>query len=710
MASIFPVILCGGSGTRLWPVSRPSRPKQFRNLVGDGSLFEQTVARVAGLPGFEELIVVTGEVMAPMVRDQLGDVPATILLEPQGRDSAPAMAVAAAFVAGCDPAGICVFVASDHYIPDGDAFCETLARTYDAAASGRIVTLGITPRAPTTAYGYIRPASRAPETVVDLAEFREKPDAETARRYVNEGYLWNSGNFIAAAATLQAELDSYEPDIMDRAREALTEATDQDGAKLLAEPFLRAPKISIDYAVMERTARASVIATALDWSDVGAWNAVADVTAGDDFGNRAVGDVVLSDARGCYVRADGPVRVAVHGVENLAVVATEDAILVCPLSEAQAVKDIAAQAGETPSAPANGPAEWAALYGSWLRESALPLWHTYGMDRDVWGFHESLADDLSPSGANRRMRVQARQTWVFGRAVQLGLPGPWAEVLAHGWRGLDTVYRREDGLYRTLAMASGQSVKDDALLYDQAFILLALSVSGDAEVRALDHLDRIEAAYRHPTVGFRENDNRPYQSNAQMHLFEAAQAWTECGNSPRWCALADEIATLALEKFIDADGAIHEVFAEDWGFAPGTDGEIVEPGHQYEWAWLLARWANTTSDDRFMQAAHRLYANGAKGVYPASGIAVNTMGAGFAITDPEARLWPQTERLKAALLLEDGWTAETQDAAHGLWRYLDHPRRGLWYDTMHPNGQFKREAITGSSFYHILGAVEAVTG
>ncbi len=710
MAAIFPVILCGGSGTRLWPVSRPSRPKQFRTLVGDGSLFEQTVARVAGLPGFEELIVVTGAGMAPMVREQLGDVRATVLLEPQGRDSAPAMAAAAAFVQGRDPQGICVFVASDHYIPHADAFRETLARTFDAAAAGRIVTLGITPRAPTTAYGYIRPAQTAPETVVDLAEFREKPDAETAQRYVDEGYLWNSGNFIAAAATLLEEFDRYEPEITACARDAVAGASAGEGTMLLSQAFLSAPKISVDYAVMERTERASVIATALDWSDVGAWNAVADVLPGDAQGNRTVGDTVLSEARGCYVRADGPVRVAVHGVDNLAVVATEDAVLVCPLDKAQAVKDIAAQAGETPPAPARGRAAWAALYGAWLREAALPLWHTYGVDRTGWGFHESLADDLSPSGANRRMRVQARQTWVFGQAARTGLPGPWADACAHGWAGLDRHYRREDGLYRTLAAANGGAIEDDALLYDQAFILLTLSVSDVDEALALAHLDRIEATYRHPDVGFRELGGPPYQSNAQMHLFEAAQAWMARGESPRWRALAEEIVTLALTKFIDDDGALHEFFAEDWSFAPGAEGDVVEPGHQYEWAWLLARWAVTSGDEAAMRAARRLYEIGAKGVDPARGVATNSMGAGYTITDPDARLWPQTERLKAVLLLEDDWGVEADAAAHGLWRYLDHPRRGLWYDTMHPNGQFKREAITGSSFYHILGAVEAVTG
>ena len=711
--AVYPVILCGGSGTRLWPASRPARPKQFQGFAGEGTLFEQTVRRVAALPGFEELVVVTGEGMADHALSQLGGTRARVLLEPEGRDSAPAMAAAAAYVAERDPEGLCAFVASDHFIPDEDAFREAVGTALEGARGGRIVTLGIRPDRPTSAYGYIRPGE-GDGPVRAVAEFKEKPDETTAERYVAEGYLWNSGNFITGARTLLDELDAHRPGIADAARKALAEGERTARGHALGPSFRDAEKISIDFAVMERTDRAAVVAAALDWSDLGAWDAVARVAEPDAHGNRVSGEAVLEDTSGCYVRAPEGMLVAAAGVSDLAIVAEDDAVLVCPLDRAQDVKGIVQQLKDRGAAQADAREvqpdldEWAAQYRQWLFGSALPVWWALGADHANWGWHEELTPAYEPTGADRRMRVQARQTWCYGHAGRvLGWPGPWRDAVWHGFERLDRVYRREDGLYRTLATADGEPADDTAKLYDQAFVMLALSVAegivSDHEQRALALLETVEAQMRHEKGGFRESDGRPYQSNAHMHLFEACLAWQGIGTDRRWHEVGDEIGRLALERFTQPEGRfLREVFDADWQPAPGEEGRIVEPGHQFEWAWLLARW--NVGEAREM--AEKLFRAGEVGVDRARRAALDSMDDELERTTDRARLWPQTERLKAAVLL--GQDEAAKEAAATLWRYLSGPAPGLWHDKLGADDAFEEEPVTASSFYHVVAAVDQI--
>lgn len=349
---------------------------------------------------------------------------------------------------------------------------------------------------------------------------------------------------------------------------------------------------------------------------------------------------------------------------------------------------------------------------TWLREAALPLWWTKGADHARGGFHEALDLQGEPVAGNRRARVQARQVYVYATAGQLGWDGPWREAVNHGLDFFLARYQRPDGLYRTVVAPDGSPVDDKAWLYDQAFALFAMAQAAGAlperkaELAGKAHaLRRALDGWRWPDGGFKEPPAQYVrQSNPHMHLFEASLAWAEVDEDPAWNALADEIAALALGKFIDGNGALHEFFAEGWTLAEGVDGRIVEPGHQLEWAWLLERWAQLRGHDDAHRAALRLFRIGVDwGVHDERGVATQQLLDDGSIHDDVARLWPQTERIKAAVILGD--EAEAVQGIEGLKLYFDTPVRGLWRDKFRPDGTFVDEPAPASSFYHIICAI-----
>ena len=344
---IVPVIMCGGAGTRLWPVSRESMPKQFVPLVGPDSTFQQVLARIADPDLFDKPIVITNTDFRFVVAEQLRErgIEADIVLEPVRRDSGPAVAVAALLGAMRDPDAIVLVLAADHVIRKPDEFRAACRQAALAAAQGQIVTFGITPTHPATSYGYIRPGAALDGTAVRAVEaFVEKPDAATAAGYMADGYLWNSGNFLFQAATMLGEIERFEPEMAAAAKEAVAGIRhDLDFLRLAAEPFARAPKKSIDYAVMERTRRAAVVPADLGWSDVGSWSAVWEVLDRDRDGNAIEGPVVVMDSRNSLVRSDGSVLTTVVGLDNVVVVATEDAVLVASREKSEGVKALVEQ-------------------------------------------------------------------------------------------------------------------------------------------------------------------------------------------------------------------------------------------------------------------------------------------------------------------------------------------------------------------------------
>jgi mannose-1-phosphate guanylyltransferase/mannose-1-phosphate guanylyltransferase/mannose-6-phosphate isomerase len=341
---VVPVILSGGTGTRLWPLSRESYPKQFWPLISDRTMLQETAARASG-PDFAPPIVVCNEAHRFLVAEQLRAARidnARILLEPAGRNSAPAIAAAAVLVSAETPEAVLWIMAADAAIADVPALHAALAQAVVAARAGRIVTFGMRPTAPETGYGYIEagaPLAEAPG-VAAVARFVEKPDAGTAADFVAGGrHLWNSGMFVATAATLLAELRVHAPEVVSAAEAAMRgAATDLDFHRLGKEAFLAAPSISIDYAVMERTTKAAVVPASIGWSDLGSWAALWDAApARDAAGNVGVGPVEIIGSRGCYVRSEG-ILTGVVGLEDVVVVTTDDAVLVAPRARAQDVK------------------------------------------------------------------------------------------------------------------------------------------------------------------------------------------------------------------------------------------------------------------------------------------------------------------------------------------------------------------------------------
>jgi mannose/cellobiose epimerase-like protein (N-acyl-D-glucosamine 2-epimerase family) len=362
---------------------------------------------------------------------------------------------------------------------------------------------------------------------------------------------------------------------------------------------------------------------------------------------------------------------------------------------------------------------------SWLCDAAYPLWSTRGVD-PAGGFHERLGMDGEPLAEPRRSRVNPRQAYCFAVAPSLGWRGNSTQLVEHALSYWFARYRRADGLFRTLVNSDGSPRDDRALLYDQAFGLLALNVSslGDAraarERQSLELHDLVLKHMKRSGPGFESGvpATLPLQSNPHMHLFEAALAGCEvCSESSLWKPLADEIAGLALEKFIDAhSGALREFFDAEWNPAPGIEGRIVEPGHQFEWAWLLLRWGGAkpgAMHARAKAAALKLIDVGEQhGVR--NGLAVNSLLDDFSAHDAGARLWPQTERLKAAALAarltgDARYFRIAADAADGLMRYLDCPIPGLWRDRIDAQGVVVDEPAPASSFYHLVAAIAEIS-
>ncbi|MGG5812511.1 mannose-1-phosphate guanylyltransferase/mannose-6-phosphate isomerase [Falsiroseomonas sp. CW058] len=344
---IVPVILSGGTGTRLWPLSREAYPKQFWPLVAGGTMLQETAAR-ARAPGFAPPVVVCGEAHRFLVAEQLreaGAEGARIVLEPAARNSAAAIAAAAVLVGEATPDAVLWIMAADAAVKDVPALRRALDAAAVAARAGRIATFGIRPTAPETGYGYIEAGAALPgvEGVLDVARFVEKPDAATAARFLAGGrHLWNSGMFVATAGTLLAELARHAPGVLAAARGAVAEGTRDLGFVRLGAGFADAPSISIDHAVMERTALAAVVPCDPGWSDVGSWGSLWEIAEKDAEGNATMGPVATLGAKGCYVRSEG-ILTAVVGLEDVVLVVTDDAVLACHRDRAQDVKAMVEQ-------------------------------------------------------------------------------------------------------------------------------------------------------------------------------------------------------------------------------------------------------------------------------------------------------------------------------------------------------------------------------
>lgn len=365
----------------------------------------------------------------------------------------------------------------------------------------------------------------------------------------------------------------------------------------------------------------------------------------------------------------------------------------------------------------------------WLFERALPLWASTGTDYVRGGFFEKLTHDGIPTEEPRRARVVGRQIYSFAIATDLGWSGPGRDLVRHGLDFLERYMIAEGNSVIPLVAPDGAPLSEEFDLYDQAFVLFGLAAAARIGERTDDVValstrlrERMLAQWKHPWSGFEEGSPRrlPLRANPHMHIFEACLAWVEAGGDAGWQTLADEIANLCLRKFLDPEtGALREYFDGDWNQLADGNLDVVEPGHQAEWAWLLIRWGLARGRDDAIKAALRL-ANIAEayGVSNSQNLAVNELNRDLSVRDPLMRLWPQTERIKSFTALRrlpdhatDTAAADSRlnEVALQLFRYFDHPVTGAWWEHLDVNGRPLIEPSRASSLYHITCAISELT-
>jgi mannose-1-phosphate guanylyltransferase/mannose-6-phosphate isomerase len=416
--TIIPLIICGGAGTRLWPASREGRPKQFLRLFGPHSTFQQTLLRVSDPALFARPIVITNGSYRFLVAEQLAEIGivADILLEPARRDSGPALAAGAGFALarGGDP--LIAALAADHVVTDPAAFAASCAAAREAAAE-HIVTFGVGPDRAATEYGYISPGEPLGAAAFQVKKFVEKPDAAAAARYVADGYLWNSGNFMFRASVFLGEYRSFEPESAG-AVAAAVESAGSDLGFVTLDPtaFARATARSVDYAVMERTRRAAVVPVSFGWSDVGSWQALWKLLPKDTAQNSQHGPAVFVNTRGSHVESDKAV-VALFGVDDLVVVASQDAVLVTRRASSEGMKQLVEK----------------------LKEVAPHVTEDHITVHRPWGSYQSLEDGERYQvkriivGAGKRLSLQMHhhraEHWVVVRGTARVTVGEQIKVL-----------------------------------------------------------------------------------------------------------------------------------------------------------------------------------------------------------------------------------------------------------------------------------------
>jgi len=714
---VHPVILCGGSGTRLWPLSTPEVPKQFKALTSDKSMIKETADRFSTSAdpslSFTTPLVV-GSVKHKHLLDQALPESRKIL-EPFGRNSAPA--VAAACLA-YDAKDLILILPADHSIQDVPAFHLAIAAAAKAAEDGAIVTFGIEPTHPATGYGYIK-AARADglHMPVPVEEFVEKPDAVTAQSYLDNGaYFWNAGIFLFRADTMLNALQTHAPEVLSGTRAAMPDSDDKIRS-LDPHMFAGTPSISIDYAVMEKADHVQTVPVNMAWSDVGGYPALHGLLTESDTDNHTHGPVLLQNAHGMYVRSEGP-TVAINGVSNLVVVATKDEVVITPMEDAQAVKSLGADVQSRRHA-LGLPQNLVDDIRDWLW-TAFEVWSAKAWDAEQGGFVEQLSLEGVPDlEATRRVRVQARQVFSFAKAIEMGWPGAdkAKELVDQGVDYLNTKLRHPDGGWVHTVARDGTPVDDRRDLYDHAFIILAgatayrITGSDMALQMADDAIAFIDTELKdHKHGGWFEGlpATLPRRANPHMHLLEAMLAYHEATGCELALGRAAECVRLFETRFFNpATDVMAEYFTQDWRVETPESETIFEPGHHYEWATLLLEFEQHTVHDTTSWRRRLIKGADARSTNPRTQLAVNALLANGVLKNDNSRLWHQLEKLRAHLFHIDpasnsGPSVLVKDIFS---RYLNGGSEGGWIDELDASGRPVSRCVPASMLYHLAGVL-----
>lgn len=447
-------VLSGGVGSRLWPLSRADRPKQFHHLTSDQSLLQETVERMH-FSNSADVTVISSSSHANLVRESLGALgfgEDNCILESVGRNTAPAVALATLDVISRHGDGLVLVTPADAHVSDPERYWSCIEAGSAAAQGGAVVVLGIPPTRAETGYGYIE-AEAGEQQVEGVRRFVEKPDLETAQTYLKAGnFFWNAGIFLFQASVMQQHFKELQPEMWEAARRSY-EASQRSGRNLIIphDIYSQVPADSIDFAIMEKISPIALIKTDFEWSDVGSWQSLHEIMEKDAAGNHFSGDVVGVASTNSFIRSTGPF-VGVYGVDNLTVVATPDAVFVSPLIETQNVREIVGhleKSGrlETQITPGSQQTarDTAPDLVSWLMNSAFPFWRDRGVDVVHGGFHEVLDFDGNSLKRDKRLRTMARQTFCFAKAEKHSWLDGSADCTTHGLRYLEDVLASNQG-------------------------------------------------------------------------------------------------------------------------------------------------------------------------------------------------------------------------------------------------------------------------
>lgn len=726
-------VLSGGVGSRLWPLSREDNPKQFLDLAGGGSLLARTVRRLKARAGGNAPVhVIASDRHAARVKLHLAEFDLAggkLIFEPSARNTAAAVAVAALETLSAFGDELVLVVPSDHAISTDDQFWQTVQAGADAALQGKIVLFAAQPTRAETGYGYVEARAKG-SGAMDVQRFVEKPAREVAEAFVrSETFFWNTGIFLFKANAMQRAFAAHAPDIWTAAQAAHAgETTNATGSFLAAAPYASARSISIDHAILEKAGNLALVPATFNWSDVGTWQALLQLSSTDGEGNAMFGDVVAVDCRNSYIRADGRL-VSVIGLDDVAVISTPDATFVAPVSRSEQVRLLVEQmekAGrvETRHTPAPdrplAPGAWRDRVKRWLFNETLPLWSTSGIDLVHGGFHEALDFSGAPAPGGKRTRTMARQIYAFAVAKLRGWDGPADALIAHGLKFLTQRGRTRRGGWVHSFHPDGSVADPTEDAYDHSCVLLALAKAHacgnlHAESLARQTLDVIDAYLTDPVSGglietMGETNQR--RSNPHMHTLEAYLAWHKVTGRPEFLERARRIVDLFRMHIFDHESwTVGENFDANWLPAPGRLGQWTEPGHHFEWAALLVDYGERGGEHDLFSYARKLYASASSnGMNRATGLAFAAVSRSAEPLDTGSRSWPQAEAIKAAIALDraDGpdLRPEIEQRVERLFRWhIDAAPGGMWIDRIDEQGHSRAVDAPASIFYHLVTAL-----